>query len=473
MTEANDKEAGQLPPIKKEMDDMSLEEHERPQNFALWRKWLAVLVISAASLFITCASTLSASAEVGMAEELNVGHIVSILPTSLFVLGLGIGPLIVGPLSEVYGRNPVYRISFTVFFLLSFPVAFAPHIAVMLIFRFFTGFCGAAFLSVVGGSVSDLFADEVVASPMAIFSVSTFLGPVIGPIIGGFINQHLDWRWTYYLIICWSFGQLLALLLFVPETYAPVLVQKKARISAGETGQAIVKSDWREIRQAILLSCYTPFKLILLDRMALLLDVWSALVLGILYLAFEVYPIIFARGHGFNQQETGLGFLGVGVGLVLALATQPLWNRYMASIGKKNGGQLPPEPRLYMGQVGAICTPIGLFWLAFTTYPSVHWIVPIIASIPFGAGVYFVYTAVYTYLVTTYRPIAASALAANGAMRATFAAAFPLFAGAMYNGLGTVGATALLAGLTTIMAPLPFVLVKIGPRLRSQSRFAI
>ena len=98
---------------------------------------------------------------------------------------------------------------------------------------------------------------------------------------------------------------------------------------------------------------------------------------------------------------------------------------------------------------------IGLFWLAFTTYPHVHWVVPIIASVPFGAGVYFIFTCVFTYLVVAYRPIAASAMASNSFMRSSFAAGFPLFAGAMYERLGTVGATALLAGLTTIMAPFP------------------
>lgn len=98
---------------------------------------------------------------------------------------------------------------------------------------------------------------------------------------------------------------------------------------------------------------------------------------------------------------------------------------------------------------------IALCWLAFTTYTSVPWIVPIIAATPFGAGIYFVYTSTFTYMVTAYRPIAASALASNVFMRFTFAAAFPLFAGAMYHRLGTVGSTALLAGLTTLMAPLP------------------
>lgn len=99
----------------------------------------------------------------------------------------------------------------------------------------------------------------------------------------------------------------------------------------------------------------------------------------------------------------------------------------------------------------------GLYWLAFTTYQSVHWIVPIIASIPFGSGIFLVFTSVFTYLVTAYRPIAASAMASNSAMRSSFAAVFPLFAGYMYSRLGTVGATALLAGIMTLTVPLPYV----------------
>lgn len=97
----------------------------------------------------------------------------------------------------------------------------------------------------------------------------------------------------------------------------------------------------------------------------------------------------------------------------------------------------------------------GLFWLAFTTYKQVHWIVPIIACVPFGAGVYFTFNSVLTYLVVAYRPVAASAMAGNAFLRSLLALAFPLIAGYMYDRLGTVGATALLAGLTALMAPLP------------------
>jgi hypothetical protein len=168
-----------------------------------------------------------------------------------------------------------------------------------------------------------------------------------------------------------------------------------------------------------------------------------------------------------------MSFLGMGLGMVLAVPTQPFFNRLVARDAAKNGGRAPPESLLRMGEVGAILSPLGLFFLAFTTYPSVPWPVPVVASIPFGASIFYIFACVFTYLVTAYRPIAASAMASNSALRSSFAAVFPLFAGPMYNRLGTVGATALLAGVMTLCVPLPFVFRRVGARLRRRSRFAV
>ncbi|KAH7909491.1 major facilitator superfamily domain-containing protein [Hygrophoropsis aurantiaca] len=449
---------------------VTLETEDNPQCMSLLRRWIAVLVISSASLCVTCASSIAAFTEDGSAQAFHVSHEVTVLGISLFVSGLGAGPLLVGPLSEVYGRNIVYRVSYLLFFIFTFPVAFAPNIGVFLFFRLITGFCGSAFLSVAGGSVSDMFDNDTVANPMAVYTMSPFIGPVAGPFI------HLYWRWTYWVEICWIFVEGIMLLMLVPETYAPVILKSKASRLRKSTGDPnyYAPLDRREgsLAHAVLVSCYRPFQLLLFDRMALLLDTWNALLLGILYLAFQAYPIIFETNHGFTVQSTGLSFLGIGIGMIAAICTQPYWNKVFAREAVKFGGIAPPETRLIMGKVGAVLVPVGLFWLAFTTYPHVHWIAPIIASVPFGSGIYFCFTSTFTYLVTAYRPIAASAMASNSALRSAFAAAFPLFAGAMYDRLGTVGATALLAGLTTVMAPLPFIFHRIGARLRQESQFA-
>ncbi|KAH8097023.1 MFS general substrate transporter, partial [Cristinia sonorae] len=457
---------------------VSLDPAEDPKHIATWRKWVIVFVIATSALCVTCASSVAAFTENAVSETFHVGKEVPILSISLFVLGLGIGPLLVGPLSEVYGRNLVYRVAIFAFWAFTWPVAFPPDIATFLIFRFITGFCGAAFLVVAGGSVGDLFEGPRVAAPMAWFTLSPFIGPTLGPLISGFINQNTNWKWTYRLFLIWIFAQWAAVVLLVPETYHPALLKWKAAKLRKTTGD---NKYWAPLDQRketmmykIAMSCYVPFKHLAVDQMALLLDLWSAILLGILYLAFQAFPIIFGQVHGFNTQEVGLSFLGIGLGMLLAVCMQLLWNRCVSFYaGKVDGQPRTPEQSLIAAQLGGILVPLSLFWLAFTTYPRVHWIVPIVASIPFGMGVLLCFTSIFTYLVTAYRPIAASAMAANTFVRATFAAAFPLFARQMYNRLGTVGATALLAGLTSITAPLPFIFYRIGARLRAKSSTSV
>ncbi|KAG9217484.1 hypothetical protein CCMSSC00406_0008596 [Pleurotus cornucopiae] len=402
-TEKNvSKEIGQDPASAPDPFQVFLEPTEHPQNLSSFRKWLAVIVISSSALCATSASSIvrnslafcdqlasSAQAsftEIAVAEEFHVSHVVTILSISLFVEGLGVGPLLVGPLSEVYGRNIVYQVSYTLFFAFSWPVAFAPNIAVYLIFRFITGLCGSAFLSVAGGSVSDLFSDATVASPMALYTISPFIGPVLGPLISGFINQVREGPFSTLgarLTITIAHSEFVLALdisrstdvdirsIFGPisETYVPVLRKRKAERLRKSTGELryyapLEKSD-RSLFMAILVSCYKPFQLILFDQMALLLDVWSALILGILYLTFQAFPIIFESGHGFNMQSAGLTFLGIGFGMMLAISTQPLWNRHFLRQRQKFEGSPPPETRLIMGQVGAILVPVGKTLILF------------------------------------------------------------------------------------------------------------
>ncbi|KAH8999831.1 MFS general substrate transporter [Lactarius hatsudake] len=454
--------------------EVILEPADDPQQLPLARRWLAVFCISTAAICVTCASSMAAFAEGAMGRQFHVSQEVTILGISLFVLGLGIGPLVAGPMSEIYGRSAVYCVSFSFFFVFMFPIAFAPNITVYLVFRFLAGYCGAAFLSLAGGSVSDMFPNSEVATPMAVYTICPYIGPEIGPILSGFINQHWHWRWTFHVQIIWSFIQAVAIILVVPETCAPVILKWKAQRLRASTGDPkwyapIEREPPVSLARLLLDNHWKPFYYVMFDYMLLLLNIWNALILGILYLTFQAFPIVFVGKHGFNMQCTGLTFIGMAVGMLMGLATQPYWNRRYRDYKDAHGQEEPPpEFRLRMGQVGAVLAPIGLFWLAFTTYRGVHWIVPILATVPFGTATYFIFASSMTYIVDAYRSVAASALTCNAAMRTIFAAAFPLFASQMYNTLGTVGATALLAGLTTVCAPLPFVLDYMGYRTRQR-----
>ncbi|KAH9172062.1 MFS general substrate transporter, partial [Lactarius sanguifluus] len=447
------------------------EPEDDPQRLSLLRRWFAIVTISLGTLCSGCTSSSPVFTRNAVSQDFRVGKEVATLAVSLFLLGLGIGPLVVGPLSEVYGRRIVYRLSFILFFVSTFPVAFAPHIAVYLVFRFVMGFCAAAFFSVAGGSIGDMFPNAQVGTPMAVYSVSPFVGSQLGVIYSGFINQNASWRWTYYVLVIWSFVEVVAVICFIPETCVPVILKQKAQRLRQTSGDARyyapIERENSHLGKSIVASCYRPFQLLLFDPMALLINLWASFVLGLLFLTYEAFPIIFTEKHHFSMQMTGLTFIGPGVGVFIGLATTPYWNRLFA---EKNG-EPPPEFRLLIGQVGAILVSGSLFGMAFTIYAGMHWMGPIIASVPFGTGAYFVFTSSVSYLVVAYRPVAASALAGSTAMRSLFGAAFPLFTDQAYHRLSIVGATVLLASIATLLVPLPFVFYRIGARLRQQSKF--
>ncbi|GKT88467.1 fluconazole resistance protein 1 [Colletotrichum tofieldiae] len=122
--------------------------------------------------------------------------------------------------------------------------------------------------------------------------------------------------------------------------------------------------------------------------------------------------------------------------------------------------------------VGACLLPIGLFWFAWTNGPEIHWIVSIIASGFFAAGLVLVFLSLLNYLIDSYVIFAASVLAANSVMRSLFGAAFPLFTTQMYENLGIHWASSIPAFLALACLPFPFLFYKYGHVIRRKCAFA-
>lgn len=108
--------------------------------------------------------------------EFHTSQIVATLGLSLFVIGLGLGPMILAPMSEFYGRRIVYILSFVFFIIFLLPCALAHNIQTLLVGRFFNGLAGSAFLSVAGGTVGDLFTKTELSGPMMVYTASPFIG---------------------------------------------------------------------------------------------------------------------------------------------------------------------------------------------------------------------------------------------------------------------------------------------------------
>ncbi|KAJ5653613.1 hypothetical protein N7490_000616 [Penicillium lividum] len=453
-----------------------------PRNMSKARRWMIVIIVSSGSLCVTCTSSMYTTTYVQLMKEFNCSQEVATLGLSFFIWGLGIGPLFLSPLSEFYGRRVIYITSFSLFLIWLIPCAVAKNIETMLVCRFFNGLAGSAFLSVAGGTVGDMFGRQELAFPMMLYTASPFIGPEVGPLVGGFINEFTNWRWTFYVLLIWTGVLLISIIFLVPETYHPVLLRRKAQKLRKETGEeryiAPIEKLHRSVAQTVLRSMYRPILLLALEPMCLSLCIFSAILLGILYLFFGAFQLIFEHVYGFPLWQRGLCFLGIFVGMVLAILSDPIWRRnyerlernFQSKIGQSDDFQ--PEWRLPSAILGGPLVTIGLFIFAWTVYADVHWIAPIIGSAVFGAGVILVYAGIFTFLVDAYPTFAASALAANSFMRSSFGGIFPLFGIQMYNNLGYHWATSLLAFLTLAMLPFPYIFFRYGSRIRQKSRFA-
>ncbi|KAJ5745657.1 hypothetical protein N7520_010839 [Penicillium odoratum] len=453
-----------------------------PRNMSKARRWMIVVIVSSGSLCVTCTSSMYTTTYVQLMKEFNCSQEVATLGLSFFIWGLGIGPLFLSPLSEFYGRRVIYITSFSLFLIWLIPCAVAKNIETMLVCRFFNGLAGSAFLSVAGGTVGDMFGRQELAFPMMLYTASPFVGPEVGPLVGGFINEYTNWRWTFYVLLIWTGVLLVSIIFLVPETYHPVLLRRKAQKLRKETGEdryiAPIEKLHRSVAQTVLRSMYRPILLLALEPMCLSLCIFSAILLGILYLFFGAFQLIFEHVYGFPLWQRGLCFLGIFVGMVFAILSDPIWRRnyerlernFQSKIGQSDDFQ--PEWRLPSAILGGPLVTIGLFIFAWTVYADVHWIAPIIGSAVFGAGVILVYAGIFTFLVDAYPTFAASALAANSFMRSSFGGIFPLFGIQMYNNLGYHWATSLLAFLTLAMLPFPYIFFRYGSRIRQKSRFA-
>lgn len=307
-------------------------------------------------------------------------------------------------------------------------------------------------------------------------SLAAFLGPVIAPIASGFLGKsNLGWRSVFYAMSIFGILTYAMGLIFIPETYGPLLKRKRAaesEILAVREGAFPQKSAGQALRKSL----SRPFILLFTEAIVILLAIWVSFVYGTLYLYFAAYPLVFQadrpKGYGMGAGIGDLPFLGIGAGMVVGTCIAFITDRQYIRRMDSSKEAISPEARLPPACVGAVCLPISLALFAATSDPSIHWIAPTLACIPFGIGLVLIFVSVISYLIDTYGIYCASALGANAVLRSLFAAAFPMFATKMYEALGQRWATGVLAFFALACLPLPFVFYRYGAAIRRKSRFA-
>lgn len=384
---------------------------------------------------------------------------------------MAIGPLILSPLSEVYGRLIIYHIANIGFLAFSVACAVAPSLPSLIVFRFLEGCFGSCGVTNAGASIADMVPAERRGRWLAGVSVGILIGPVIGPVIAGFLTQAKGWRWVFWLVTIVSGVLSVALLLLGRETYHAVILQRKVERLRKETGNPNFRhklddglTAGRHLRHGII----RPLKLLVRSPISIVCALYLAVVYGYLYLMFSSVTSVFREQYGIHGNLSGLIYLGLGLGNLIGMVMTSVTTDRAIQKLKASGKEIKPEVRMQLAPVGGLFLPAGLFIYGWTAQYRVHWIVPIIGMTIMGIGNMIALLSVMLYLIDCFNEFSASALAANTVVRSIGGGVLPLAGLSMFSALGIGWGSSLLGFIAVAMIPIPMLIVRYGEWLRKR-----
>lgn len=450
----------------------------RPHNWTARKKWANMAIVSSICFLTPLASSMVAPGVPLIMREFKVtdGTIGSFI-VSIYIVGYAIGPLLIAPMSEVYGRLPIYHICNVLFCVWTLACALAPNVGSLMAFRLLAGCAGACPVAIGGGSIADTFSQAERGTAMALFAMGPLLGPVIGPVAGGYLAQDVGWRWVFWVLLIAAGVATVSAMVFMRETFEPVLLERRTAALRKETGNLDLRSKLDSgisKKDFFIRSIVRPTKMLIFSPIILIFSIYMGIVYGYLYLLFTTLTPVFEDVYGFNQGSVGLTFLGIGVGSLLGLGIfGSLSDKLLKSMTAKNGGVMKPEYRL-PPLIPAACTiPIGLFWYGWSAENKLHWIMPIIGTGWVGLGMIAVFMCIQTYFVDCFTVYAASAIAANTFLRSLMGAFLPLAGPKMYETLGLGWGNSLLGFVAVVMVPVTVLFYMKGEAIRTHPRFQV
>ncbi|KAF2826048.1 MFS general substrate transporter [Ophiobolus disseminans] len=450
---------------------------ENPMNWSSTKKTMAIVIVTAMTTLSPIGSTISAAATLEILRHFDsTDETLGAFVTTVFLLGYTFGPIVIAPLSEMYGRAYLYKICISFFVVFNVACAVADSLGSLIVFRFLAGVAGSCPITIGTGSIADMVPPEKRAGAMGAYVLGVVFGPSIGPIAGGYLAPATGWRWTFWLMTIASGLMTVVAMLFIEESYPYVLLKRKTERLRKETSNPNLRSvldTGRTPRDLFAFSILRPLKM-LLSPMVFSLSLYQAVVYSYLYLCFTTFERVFGSQYGFSSGEAGLATLGLGVGSVIGVFGYAISSKRISErLTKKNGGDLKPEYRLPPMIIGAILTPIGLFWYGWSAETKTHWIVPILGTVFIAMGMIFTFMATTVYLVDVYTVHAASVTAASTICRCLFGALLPLAGPSMFQAMGIGWGNSLLAFIAIAFVPLPFVFYLYGQRLRESKLFHV
>ncbi|KAI0403161.1 major facilitator superfamily domain-containing protein [Xylaria palmicola] len=443
------------------------------------RKWAVTDVLSATGFNRILVSTIMAPALSTIAKELNMSATESALSLSIYILATAFGPLFIGPLSEIYGRQVILHGSNIWFLIWNIVCAFAHTKEVLISSRFLAGFGASAIYALGGGVLGDIWRPEERGRSLGVYLLIPLLGAAVGPIIGGFIAQYTTWRWMFWSTSIFQGVMIVVSFDVFQETFGPLILKRRAARLRKETGNERYYTEFeRQTSQQSVLrvtaqALSRPLRLLVFHPLVQITAIISAFSYGTLYIILSSFADLWSSYYHQPLAISGLHYIACALGELIGsqVGGRLMDVLYRRMQSRSGDGEHLPEFRLPLTLPGAIIAPIGLFIYGWTAQYKVHWIAVDIGIFinMFGAQVGGM--ALSAYVIDAYPEHTSSAIAATQFLRSLTAFLFPLFAPSLYRALGYGWGNSTIAFVGLVLTlPAPFVIWYWGPKLREKAR---
>lgn len=228
---------------------------------------------------------------------------------------------------------------------------------------------------------------------MSIFLWAATCGSPSGYLIFSFVAAYRPWRDVFWAMLGIHSVFYILMILTLRETRHSVILARRSKATKSHSSN-ITTSEPETLKAIfhnfVTKALFRPFRFLTTEAIVIFAALYNGYLYGLSFLFNGAFGLVFGSpmGHNFTPIQTGLSFLGIIIGITIGPLTNLLQERHYLQSIRRNNNKLIPEARVSMSRIAAVVFPISLFWFAWTTYQSVHWVVPIIASAFWGWSFY-------------------------------------------------------------------------------------
>jgi MFS family permease len=450
-------------------------------HYSTFKKWSILSVIFVVQSSMNFNASVYANAVNDISEAFGVGKQAARTGQAVMLITYAFGCELWAPWSEELGRWPILQLSLFLVNIWQIPCALAPNFGTIIVGRALIGLSSAGG-SVTLGMVADMWEADEQQYAVAFIVFSSVAGSTLGPIVGGFIQTYLDYKWNFWIQLIFGATTQIMHAIMVPETRSTILIDREAkrRRKSGEDSKIYGPNELKEQRisaREVFTIWVRPFEMFVREPIVLCLSLLSGFSDALIFTFLESFTPVFEQ-WGFSVIATGLAFISIVIGYFIAYFSFLPFIHRDRQMRRKDPDALQPEARLYWLLYVAPCLTIGLFGFAWTSFgpPHVHWIAPLIFATLIGIANYAIYMATVDYMIAAYGPYSASATGGNGFSRDFLAGIAAMYATPMYEnipGKYHLEWPSTILGFLAILVTIPiYVFYWKGPAIRERSKFA-